>query len=55
MYVDDLLITGTDKSLIDQGIAYMSSHFKVKDLGPLKFFLGVEVCRSSSCIYLHQH
>lgn len=41
VYVDDILITCTDKDSIQEGIAYLSSKFKVKDLGALKYFLGV--------------
>ena len=54
VYVDDILITSTDKDLIQTIITYMSTAFKVKDLGPLKYFLGIEVARSTSGIYLHQ-
>lgn len=54
VYVNDILVTGSDKGLIKQLIDFMSSKFKVKDLGPLKYFLGIEVARSSKGIYLHQ-
>lgn len=46
MYVDDLLIIGSDSNLI-QGAKDIPNHnFKVKDLGELKFFLGIEFARS---------
>lgn len=32
----------------------MAKAFKVKDLDPLKYFLGIEVARSTTGIYLHQ-
>ena len=54
VYVDDILITGTCKNLIQQVIQFMAKAFKVKDLGSLKYFLGIEAARSLSGIYLHQ-
>lgn len=54
VYVDDILITGTDKSLIQQIITYMGTTFKIKYMGQLKYFLGIEVTRSTSGIYIHQ-
>lgn len=54
LYVDDILITCTDKPLIQTIIQYMSTAFKVKDLGPMKYFLGIKIARSTSGIYIHQ-
>lgn len=34
--------------------AYLSDCFKMKDLGPLKYFLGIEVARSSAGLFLCQ-
>ena len=33
---------------------YLSSEFKIKDLGPLKYFLGIEVVRSRHGIFISQ-
>lgn len=54
VYVDDILVTGSNKELIQQVIAFLATKFKVKDLGPLKYLLRIEVARSTSGIYLHQ-
>jgi hypothetical protein len=52
VYVDDIIITGDD----EQGIKYLkenlSKEFEVKDLGQLKYFLGIEVARSPQGIVL---
>ena len=31
--------------------AYLGDCFKMKDLGPLKYFLGIEVARSASGLF----
>ncbi|KAL8157127.1 hypothetical protein AgCh_002003 [Apium graveolens] len=45
VYVDDILITGNDKELISTVKSYLAQHFKIKDLGALKYFLGIEATR----------
>ena len=43
VYVDDLIITGSDPSLVDTIIWQLDSKFSTKDLGVLSFFCGVKV------------
>ncbi|XP_015159893.1 uncharacterized mitochondrial protein AtMg00810-like [Solanum tuberosum] len=54
VYVDDLLITGDDKDLIQEAKCVLHAAFKIKDLGPLKYFSGIEICRSKKGILLCQ-
>jgi len=43
IYVNDILVTGSSKTLVQNFIQRISSIFALKDLGPLHYFLGVEV------------
>lgn len=43
VYVDDILIVGTHLHHIAATKTFLSSHFHMKDLGPLRYFLGIEV------------
>lgn len=52
--MDDLLITGTSQELITQARQDLQSKFKMKDLGELNFFLGIEVARSQEGIVMSQ-
>ncbi|KAI4313155.1 hypothetical protein L6164_026158 [Bauhinia variegata] len=54
VYVDDLIISGNDHSSINQFKAYLHKCFHIKDLGRLKYFLGVEVAHSNTGIFLFQ-
>jgi len=47
VYVDDIIITGTHSSVISSLIVKLQCEFPVKDLGPLNFFLGIQVTRTS--------
>lgn len=50
--MDDLLIIGNDSQAI-QGIEkFIASNFLMKDLGELRYFLGIEVSRSSQGLFL---
>ncbi|RVW87469.1 Retrovirus-related Pol polyprotein from transposon RE2 [Vitis vinifera] len=54
VYVDDLIISGNDSAALKTFKAYLSDCFKMKDLGILKYFLGIEVARSSAGLFLCQ-
>lgn len=54
VYVDDLIITGNSKPVIDQFKEYLCSCFRMKDLGILRYLLGIEVARSPAGMYLCQ-
>ena len=54
VYVDDLIISGNDGETIGQFKTYLSNCFHMKDLGALKYFLGIEVSRSKAGLYLSQ-
>ncbi|XP_070049848.1 uncharacterized protein [Nicotiana tomentosiformis] len=47
VYVDDLIIAGDDSSAIAYFKQYLHRCFYMKDLGPLKYFLGIEVARNA--------
>lgn len=46
MYVDDIIIAGDDIDEIAQVKQDVNKIFDVKDLDPLRYFLGIEVARS---------
>lgn len=54
IYVDDLLITGNNLALIQETKSSLQTNFKIKDLGELRFFLGIEFARSREGILMHQ-
>uniref|UniRef100_A0A3Q7F5U4 Reverse transcriptase Ty1/copia-type domain-containing protein n=1 Tax=Solanum lycopersicum TaxID=4081 RepID=A0A3Q7F5U4_SOLLC len=54
IYVDDLLITGDNELLIREAKEVLHHKFKLKDLGELKYFLGIEVLRSKTGVILNQ-
>lgn len=54
LYVDDMLLTGSDSKLLDEFIALLHSEFAMKDLGLVHHFLGVEVHRFRDTLHLSQ-
>ena len=54
VYVDDLIVTGNSQTLINKAREDLQHSFKMKDLGELKFFLGIEVARSNEGIVMCQ-
>ena len=54
VYVDDIIITGDDDIEILRLKKNLSKEFEVKDLGHLRYFLGIEIARSPKGIVLSQ-
>lgn len=54
VYVDDLLITGNDTQLVHDTKRVLHKSIKIKNLGELNFFLGIEFSRSKKGILMNQ-
>ncbi|RDX86712.1 hypothetical protein CR513_31925, partial [Mucuna pruriens] len=54
VYVDDIVIIENDDIKISQLKQYLFSHFQTKDLGHLKYFLGIEIAQSKEDIIISQ-
>ncbi|KAK4397606.1 Retrovirus-related Pol polyprotein from transposon RE2 [Sesamum angolense] len=54
VYVDDILITGSDLVGIEEAKKYLQKHFVTKDLGRPRYFLGIEIAHSKHGISLSQ-
>ena len=54
LYVDDMIITGDDSQFIDLVKMRLSDKFLMSNLGPLHYFLGLEVSSTPEGIYLSQ-
>ncbi|KAL9264062.1 Retrovirus-related Pol polyprotein from transposon RE1-like protein [Drosera capensis] len=54
VYVDDIIITGDDTAGITKMISHLSNQFHTKDLGTLKYFLGIEIVKYGKSLFLNQ-
>ena len=45
LYVDDIIVTGNDSTQIHNLITALGQVFELKDLGPLTYFLGIQITR----------
>ena len=52
--MDDILLTGNHLEEMDALKAYLRSRFKIKDLGPLHYFLGIEFLQGSHGVIMTQ-
>lgn len=54
IYADDIIITGSESTLISDFILTLGTLFSVKDLGQLYYFLGIEVEQYHQGLFLSQ-
>ncbi|XP_071729165.1 uncharacterized mitochondrial protein AtMg00810-like [Rutidosis leptorrhynchoides] len=54
LYVDAIILTASTPVFLQQVIASLHSEFSMTDLGPLNYFLGIYVTRTTSGMYLSQ-
>uniref|UniRef100_A0A2N9J1M4 Integrase catalytic domain-containing protein n=1 Tax=Fagus sylvatica TaxID=28930 RepID=A0A2N9J1M4_FAGSY len=54
VYVDDIVVTGNDIMEMGKLKTYLAKEFEIKDLGTLRYFLGIEVARSKEGIFVSQ-
>ncbi|KAF5475504.1 hypothetical protein F2P56_007304 [Juglans regia] len=54
VYVDDIIVGNNNLVTITNVKEFLHSQFKIKDLGVLKFFLGIEVARTAAGIHMCQ-
>ncbi|KAK1698282.1 hypothetical protein QYE76_014979 [Lolium multiflorum] len=54
LYVDDIILTTSTAGLLRQLTDSLRAEFALKDLGPLHYFLGIEVVRRADGFFLHR-
>jgi hypothetical protein len=54
VYVNDLIITGSNETSVAKLKADLQRQFSIKALGKLKYFLGIEMATSSKGVFLNQ-
>jgi hypothetical protein len=54
LYVDDMVLSASSDALLRDVIAKLRSAFAIKDMGPLQYFLGIDVKRTSEGFHLSQ-
>jgi transposase InsO family protein len=57
VFVDDITLASSSEAAIDKFVNDLKAHFKLRDLGPTTFLLGMEIDRDwkSHQIFLSQH
>lgn len=54
VYVDDIIVTSNDVASIDSLQHFLNAQFKIKSLGDLRYFLGLEVGHSQRGLSISQ-
>jgi hypothetical protein len=53
LYVDDLLVTGSNTQQVEEFTQKMMQAFEMTDLGPMTYFLGMEIKQNKNEIFIY--
>ena len=53
LYMDDIIITGNNSSVISNIISQLSTTFEFKDLGHLRYSLGLQIDYKIAGFFVH--
>jgi hypothetical protein len=53
LYVDDLLVTGSNTQQVEEFTQKMMQAFEMTDLGPMIYFLGMEIKQNKNEIFIY--
>ena len=54
LWIDDIIVLGSNMNIINNFKSQLKNKFKVKDHGPLRYFLGIEISMTENSISLGQ-
>jgi hypothetical protein len=54
IYVDDIIVASSSIVVVDNLLRQLRAEFALRDLGPLSYFLGIEVAKCSNGLLLTQ-
>lgn len=55
LYVDDIILTGSNDTQVQQVIDSLAEIFELKGMGPLTYFLGLQIqCKQNGDLSVHQ-
>jgi hypothetical protein len=54
VYVDDIIVASSSSAVVAALLRDLKDNFALKDLGPLRYFLGIEVQHTSDGLHLSQ-
>lgn len=54
LYVDDILLTGNDDTLVQALLQALHNRFAMEDLGKPRYFLGIKIESLQDSLFLHQ-
>ncbi|GJW09313.1 retrovirus-related pol polyprotein from transposon TNT 1-94 [Tanacetum coccineum] len=54
IYVDDILLTGNDKTMLQSIKQQLDKQFSIKDLGSLHYYLGIEILHNNKGLVMTQ-
>lgn len=54
LYVDDMILTGNDSALLERLLKELNVVFRMKDMGDIHYFLGIQVHRHADGLFMNQ-